>query len=171
MRCFDSVRIVIYSISCSRCGSNSIILACNSEPFGSMDARFVTGNESRPIFSLGSSITRSEEIGFIIDVCTSHVTFASRKPHNLQDFLEKVYKAMWSDYLIVASIIIGTVLVIAIVCVCIKNCLYERQIKRRRNRQRDMPKSSTDLIIPPIFYTDNLRDPLYQEDLVEKVKA
>lgn len=85
---------------------------------------------------------------------------------------KKFRKAMWSEYVIVAAIIIGTMLLIAIVCVCVKNCLYERKVKKRRNR-RDVksPKSSTDLIIPPIFYTDNLRDPLYQEDLVEKVKS
>ena len=66
-----------------------------------------------------------------------------------------------------ALIITGVFVLILTLVLCIYCCKSEKCGKHKdMNRESD----STMNLIPPIFYTEDMRDPLYQEDLREKYK-
>lgn len=52
-------------------------------------------------------------------------------------------------------------LIILVVFILVQKC----RAKRRKHKQ-----SPTDGLIPPIYYTDGMKDPLQQEDLYERIK-
>lgn len=74
-----------------------------------------------------------------------------------------------SDNLIVIAACAGTgvvfILLIVLVTLCKK---YHICCFKRRRRRAEKP-NVTDGLVPPIFYTDGMKDPLMQEDLSERV--
>ena len=64
---------------------------------------------------------------------------------------------------LLAAAFLGIVLLI---CLCkSRGCNHQPKIGNIEN-----PSDSTMNLIPPIFYTEDMRDPLYQEDLREKYR-
>jgi heme/copper-type cytochrome/quinol oxidase subunit 2 len=61
------------------------------------------------------------------------------------------------------GIIIAVIIIIAICCI--------RRGRERQSNKLDGPSEPSDKLIPPIFYTEHLRDPLAQEDLLERARA
>ena len=69
---------------------------------------------------------------------------------------------------IIAPIVIGIIIivllvVIVILCLCTKTC-------NKADSDTSHSSIQTSGLIPPIYYTDSLQDPLMQDDLKENVK-
>ena len=75
-----------------------------------------------------------------------------------------------SLWVIIGSAVVIFIMIMLIIAVCVWYCKCSR--KRWRKRGPEEPSLSTDQLIPPIFmYTDGMKDPLYQADLVEKIRS
>lgn len=64
-------------------------------------------------------------------------------------------------------VVTGLLIFILILMLLVYCCKSDKcTTKKEKNGETD----STMNLIPPIFYTEDMRDPLYQEDLKEKYK-
>lgn len=75
-----------------------------------------------------------------------------------------------SLWVIIGSTVVIFIMILLIIAVCLWYCKCSP--KRGRRQGPEEPSLSTDQLIPPIFmYTDGMKDPLYQADLVDKVRS
>lgn len=72
------------------------------------------------------------------------------------------------NYFIITGIAICAVLLLVFTIWGIKRCVAKCQKKKKLELDFDT-KNSTQQLIPPIFYTDEIKDPLLQDDLFDKM--
>lgn len=72
------------------------------------------------------------------------------------------------QWIITAAVIGGGILILVLIVLLIRRC-YLRG-KQKRLETHPTSEQSVERLIPPIFYTDGLKDPLYQADLVDPAK-
>jgi len=71
------------------------------------------------------------------------------------------------DIVVFAIIVIILVIIVMLVCNIGGGCCSED----KSDKFEPPVSKSTEQLIPPIFYTDNLLDPLKQEDLHERIRT
>lgn len=70
---------------------------------------------------------------------------------------------MDAESVVVLVLFLGMILTgIGICSLCMKKC------GRKNAYGATKEDTSTGALIPPVFYTDGLKDPLYQDDLLDK---
>jgi hypothetical protein len=76
----------------------------------------------------------------------------------------------------VAVVVACTIVVVMALCIAVFFCCWSRNRHRaldstlQDTKSMQQFQSATSDLIPPVFYTEGLRDPLMQEDLREKVQ-
>ena len=98
-------------------------------------------------------------------VKTIYHGFSHDMSHQEEDRMES------SEAVMISLGCLGLVLVLAIVIICLLHCCGQKKRKRKR-KEPEVPSQGTDQLIPPIFlYTEGISDPLYQADLIDKIKS
>ena len=72
------------------------------------------------------------------------------------------------NYLIIALVSVTCVILIVLFACALKNCIKKCHNRRKFEINFDT-NYSTQQLIPPIFYTDEIKDPLLQDDLIDKI--
>ena len=70
---------------------------------------------------------------------------------------------------IMISVMAGAILFLIILFISMYCCMHSK--RKRNGEQNDLFSKSTESMIPPIFYTADLKDPLQQDDLREKFRT
>lgn len=85
-------------------------------------------------------------------------------PTNTALLASKGIDASDAVFITVMIILIVLIIVAVVVCCCCEN-------KCNRVKEPYQPEAlTTEQLIPPIFYTDDMKDPLQQDDLREHLK-
>lgn len=72
------------------------------------------------------------------------------------------------QWITTAAIIGGSIMVIVIIALLIRCCVM--RCRKKRLETQPASEQSVERLIPPIFYTDGMQDPLYQPDLLDPAK-
>ena len=76
-----------------------------------------------------------------------------------------------ADIVLIVMGFIHTILIFVatFLCCCSDSCFKRKKRNYKTDNENNFLMKSTESLIPPIFYTDDLKDPLRQEDLREKI--
>jgi hypothetical protein len=93
-------------------------------------------------------------------------------------FLERPIKTpmeLWgfdsgtSAVIVLALVVGGIAIMTLIICLVIRCCKTKRR-DSHSGESHPVPSRLTDSLIPPIFFTADMKDPLHQEDLCDTLK-
>ena len=80
--------------------------------------------------------------------------------------LSKTYST--TEWLVLAGIIGGSILAIVLLALLIRQCA--KKCKKQQPEMTLNTSQSMERLVPPIFYTPDMTDPLYQVDLIDNDK-